>query len=260
MLNSIPSYYRFVTSVTIDSAGSGFTSIPTITISGGGGSGATADATIFNGEIQTVKVTNIGANYESTPTVTVSGGGGTGASLTAVLSFAAGPSTDYIQKSQLDVKNSIPEFIQEEYTKFVTFLEKYHEFLDQDGNPNNILLNKKYYDIDDADDVVLDKWALQLAHDFPRVLEVNRKTLYKNVKSIYESKGSERSIKAFFKLVYNEEVDVYYPSKNILRASDGFWVEEKSVRAVSGFDNYEVLTMEGRLADIRYHETTGSVL
>jgi hypothetical protein len=259
MSASIPSYYRFVSSITIDNAGSGYTSVPTVTISGGGGTGATATATIFNGSIQTITVTNIGANYDTVPTVTVTGGGGTGASLTAVLSFAAGASSEYEEKSAIDVKYTLPEFIQEDYAKFVTFIEKYYEFMDQEENPIHILLNKNFYDIDDSNTAELDKWALQLAHDFPKVLEVDRKTLYKNIKSIYESKGSERSIKAFFRLVYNEEIEVYYPSKNILRTSDGIWIEEKSVRAIAGYNNYEALNLEGTLADIKYFETTGSV-
>lgn len=259
MSNSIPSYYRFVSSITIESGGSGYTSVPTITISGGGGTGATAIATIFNGSIQTVTITNIGANYDSVPTVNVTGGGGTGASLTATLSFASGPSSEYDEKSALDVKYTIPEFIQEDYAKFITFIEKYYEFMDQETNPLHILLNKNFYDIDSANEAELDKWAMQLAYNFPKILEIDRKTLYKHIKTIYESKGSARSIKAFFRLVYNEDVEVYYPSKNILRASDGFWIEEKSVRAVSGFNNYEALNLEGTLADIKYFETTGSV-
>lgn len=258
MFQSIPSYYRYVSSITIGNSGSNYTSVPTITISGGGGTGATATATIFNGEIQTVTVTNIGANYDSAPTVTVSGGGGSGAVLTAVLSFASGTSTEYQEKSALTSTNVVPSFVQEEYSKFVTFLDKYYEFMDQAGNPTNKLLNDNYFNIDDANDSVLDKWALQLAKDFPKTLEIDRKTFYKNVKNIYESKGSERSIKAFFRLLYAEEIEIYYPAKDILKASDGRWIVENSVRAVAGFNNYEALQLSGKLCDIIYYSTTGS--
>lgn len=259
MSHQVPDYYRYVSGITIVNPGSGYTSIPTITISGGGGSGATATASIFNGQIQAVNITNIGRDYTSSPTVTATGGGGANATFKANLAFAAGAPTDYTEKSSIGAKFTLPEFVQNDYDKFVTFIEKYYEFMDSAGNPSNLLLNKDYHDIDELNDAELNKRALELAKHFPQILETDRKPLLKKIKNIYESKGSERSIKAYFKLLYNEEVEVYYPSKNILRASDGIWIEEMSVRATSGFNDYEVLNLNGMLADIKYYETIGSV-
>ncbi|MGA8232491.1 MAG: hypothetical protein WB795_13520, partial [Candidatus Acidiferrales bacterium] len=74
-----------VSSVTVTSAGSGYTSAPTVTFgnSGTGGSGATATATI-SGSVASVNLTNGGSGYSGTPTVTFgTGGGGTGAAATA---------------------------------------------------------------------------------------------------------------------------------------------------------------------------------
>lgn len=259
MSHQVPDYYRYVSGITIVNPGSGYTSIPTITISGGGGTGATATASIFNGQIQAVNITNPGQDYTSAPTVTVSGGGGAGAVLTSTLAFASAFPGEYTEKAATGIKFTLPEFVQNDYDKFVTFIEKYYEFMDSEGNPSNLLLNKDYHDIDELNDPELNKRALELAQHYPQILQTDRKTLLKKIKNIYESKGSERSIKAYFKLLYNEEVEVYYPSKNILRASDGIWIEETSVRATSGFNNYEVLDLNGRVADIKYWETVGSV-
>jgi hypothetical protein len=259
MSHQVPEYFRYVSAITIDNPGSGYISIPTITISGGGGTGATATATIFNGQIQAINITNVGQNYTTSPDVIATGGGGSNSVLTATLAFAAGTPTDHEEKSALGIKYTLPEFIQNDYNKFVTFIEKYYEYMDSDGNPSNLLLNKHYNDIDDLNDAELNKRALELAENFPQILQTDRKSLLKKIKNIYESKGSDRSIKAYFKLLYNEDVEVYYPSKNILRASDGIWIEETSVRATSGFDNYEVLNLNGRVADIKYYETIGSV-
>ena len=225
MSHKVPDYYRYVSGITIVNPGTAYTSIPTITISGGGGTGATATASIFNRKIQAVNITNPGRDYTSAPTVTATGGGGSNADLTAVLAFASGAPSEYIEKSSIGIKYTLPEFIQNDYTKFITFIEKYYEFMDSDGNPANLLLNKDYNDIDDINDAELNKRAVELANHFPQILQADRKTLLKNIKNIYESKGSQRSIKAYFKLLYNEEVEIYYPNKNILRASDGVWIE-----------------------------------
>lgn len=72
--------------LSITNAGSGYKTAPNITISGGGGTGATATATIASGRVTDITMTNYGSNYGSVPTVTISGGGGTGATAVAALS------------------------------------------------------------------------------------------------------------------------------------------------------------------------------
>lgn len=60
--------------VTVNTPGSGYTT-PVVTISGGGGSGATATATVAGGQITGVTVTNQGSGYAFPPTVTITDGG-----------------------------------------------------------------------------------------------------------------------------------------------------------------------------------------
>jgi len=58
-----------------------------VTITGGGGTGATAFASIVNGEVSEVTILNPGSGYTSAPTVSISGtGGGAGATATAEVS------------------------------------------------------------------------------------------------------------------------------------------------------------------------------
>ena len=74
---------RLVTSYTVTNGGSGYTSAPTVTLSGGDGSGASATAVVNNGVVTAVNVVNTGNGYQSAPTVSISGGGGSGATATA---------------------------------------------------------------------------------------------------------------------------------------------------------------------------------
>jgi hypothetical protein len=77
-----------VTSIAVTANGSGYTSAPTVTFTGGGGSGATATASIAT-IVSSLSVTTGGSGYTSAPTITFTGGGGTGASGTAVLTGSA---------------------------------------------------------------------------------------------------------------------------------------------------------------------------
>ena len=73
-----------VGSVTVTSAGSSYTSAPSIAFSSGG---ATASATIKDGQVNSILLTEGGGNYATAPTITFSGGGGSGAAATANLTF-----------------------------------------------------------------------------------------------------------------------------------------------------------------------------
>lgn len=61
----------FVVGASITDGGSGYTNAPTVTISGGGGTGATAVATVSNGAVNKITITNPGIGYTSTPTITI---------------------------------------------------------------------------------------------------------------------------------------------------------------------------------------------
>lgn len=74
-----------VQSVTINSGGSGYSSVPSVLFCGGGGSGATGTAVLTNGSVSSVTINNGGSNYTTVPTIVFNsscptGGGGGGGS------------------------------------------------------------------------------------------------------------------------------------------------------------------------------------
>lgn len=72
-----------VTGVAVTSGGSGYTSAPTVSFTGGSGTGAAATATVVAGVVTAITVTDPGTGYTSAPTVAFTGGAGTGAAATA---------------------------------------------------------------------------------------------------------------------------------------------------------------------------------
>ncbi len=62
---------RRINQVNLVNTGSGYTSAPAVTFSGGGGTGAAATATVTDGKISAITVTNNGQNYTSTPTIAI---------------------------------------------------------------------------------------------------------------------------------------------------------------------------------------------
>ena len=70
--------------ISLTAGGTGYSSAPTITITGNG-SGAEAVATVSNGAIISIRVTNKGSGYTSSPIITITGGGGSGGLASAVI-------------------------------------------------------------------------------------------------------------------------------------------------------------------------------
>jgi hypothetical protein len=64
-----------IKTVTITNGGSGYTSAPTVTLSGGGGTGASLTAVIANGAVTSVTINSAGTGYTSVPGITFTGGG-----------------------------------------------------------------------------------------------------------------------------------------------------------------------------------------
>jgi len=97
----------FVSNFTITNPGTGYTSLPTVTISAPNitnGTQAEAFANINNGSITSINLINAGSGYTSTPTVAITGGGGAGAVVQAnrsnysfLQSNNAGFDTSYIE-------------------------------------------------------------------------------------------------------------------------------------------------------------------
>lgn len=114
-LNGIGQVSESLKSIVITDAGTGYTSVPTITITGGGGEAATATATVSEGKINAVTITNPGIKFSSLPTITITGGNGSGAVLTPELTAL----------EDADLKDhsygSFLEQIQEERTRELAF-------------------------------------------------------------------------------------------------------------------------------------------
>ncbi len=87
-LEEVPQSYTGISSIQVSNAGLGYTSAPTVTITGDG-SGAEAEAKIVNGRVESIAITKRGTDY-SRAVVTITGGGGSGAEALAVIDNLTG--------------------------------------------------------------------------------------------------------------------------------------------------------------------------
>ena len=136
------------------------------------------------------------------------------------------------------IKYNLPNFIQDEYPTFVNFIEAYYQFLEKSNNPNLIHYNlENYKDIDTVPNYILDYFRNELMPGFNLNLTKDRQTggllnersLMKNIKQFYDSKGTENSIKFLFRLLFDKEATIFYPREYLLRPSDAIWTVDKTI-------------------------------
>ena len=90
--------------------------------------------------------------------------------------------------------------------------------------PSHVMNNiERAMDIDNNSQQFLELMQKEIASVIPRDITVNKRNLYKNIVDYYKVRGSADSIEIFFRLLFNDEVEVQYPWDKTLIPSSGNW-------------------------------------
>ena len=147
------------------------------------------------------------------------------------------------------IRNQFPSFYNEEGENFILFMKAYYEWIESENNPvyhSRNLLN--YGDVDNTLEEFLEYFQRKYLYGIPFEVIVNKRFLVKHILDVYRSKGSIQCYKLLFRMIYNEDVEVYLPGVDILRASDGTWIEPR----------YLEVTDNGNIEDFIGNEIVGT--
>ena len=131
-------------------------------------------------------------------------------------------STKYPDWYSLDT--ILPDHLREN-EKFLEFIEAYFEWQQATPtSPANII--NKLVDIKNIDNVVnefIPYIQRSIAAPIPVVAGVDRRKLYKQITDLYLAKGSLPSYEALFNLLYQDQIELYFPRVDMLKPSSGAW-------------------------------------
>jgi len=99
---------------------------------------------------------------------------------------------------------------------------------DNVGRASGNILN--YKSIETSIDNYVDYLREELYPSIPLSYYGDKKLIAQYFKDFYESKSNEQSYRFLFKLLYNEDIDFYYPGEDILRVSDGNFEKTQIIR------------------------------
>ena len=133
-------------------------------------------------------------------------------------------STRQKTKETVRVESLLPLELRTKSAALIELLQDYYTFTNKANNPSyelNSISNSR--DIDFATDKYLDMIQKEIAITLPKNLVTDRVRLYKALMKYYAVRGSQESIELFFKILFNDQVEVYYPKKDMLVPSSGNW-------------------------------------
>ena len=129
------------------------------------------------------------------------------------------------------------------------------------ANPvQNIQQLLAYADTDNTVYAFLDKFKAAIMESIPETVAdgISKRNLMKNIRDLYETKGTEEGHKLFFRILFDEESSLIYPRENVLRISDGQWSDDFLMRVTEiGTSDYSQIV--GRVITGETSEATAVV-
>lgn len=104
------------------------------------------------------------------------------------------------------------------------------------ANPvQNIQQLLQYVDVDDTTDLFLKRFRDSYLNILPDQLAegLDKRLLVKNIKQLYEAKGTKRAHEFFFRVLFGEDATILYPRDQIIKPSDGNWIKNNVIRLTS---------------------------
>ena len=221
--------------------GSGFDDVPSVYIVDNrtnGGTGATAVASIFNGQITDINISSFGSGYSaaSPPEIVIQSPPQAKASADIGLNQVTGFNVTEVGSGYTKAEfigcaraaSGITSYTEDGNAVFSNHTTAASAAVGTGVKCLDALFVKR----------LLDKYTEQFLPDVPELdySKIDVRTAIKTVKDFYSTKGTSFSIAYLFKLLYGENVTVTYPKDQIIKPSDATWSIDTILRAtkVSG--------------------------
>ena len=102
-------------------------------------------------------------------------------------------------------------------------------------------------DIDHVEDELLTELQNEIGVAIPRDFATNPRMFYKRLVEFYKSRGTPESITSFFRVIFDDDVETYFPFVDILNPSDGNWTDQTAeiIADRTKFTPQNVFTISG---------------
>lgn len=151
---------------------------------------------------------------------------------------------DRFSKSSKTMRHAVvaqfPSFYNDEGAGLVAFTEKYFQHLETDVLAEGRTLQETG-DIDTAAEKYLinfnNKYTFgsgRSIRNLPSVITGDIRFIIKHIKDIYRSKGTDRGVRLFFRVAFNDDPEIFTPGTQLFRASDSTFRRPDIIEITTG--------------------------
>ena len=142
------------------------------------------------------------------------------------------------------VSSWVPEVVREQGPNLVAFFEAWVEWMQEErGIVDAHLHALDWKDIDGTLDAFIEFFHDEFMPSIPRQVLTDRRLLLKHIRTFYRAKGSQKAYRLLFRILFDEEIEFYYPGRDILRCSGARWVVDRQIVIVPYDLDYDFHTV-----------------
>jgi hypothetical protein len=130
---------------------------------------------------------------------------------------------DAIARYVAQTTAAMPQFVVENYPRFVEFIKAYFRWSITEGSGAALNYMKINNDIDLVADEMLHCYTNLLAPNVPREMKADYRMFIKFLTEFYSIKGTDESFKVLYRALFDEDVYLYYPRRNVFQTSSAQW-------------------------------------
>ena len=161
------------------------------------------------------------------------------------------------------IDDLVPDHVETSYPDLVNFLKTYALYLER-SNESGFYLNSLdiQRDIDHVEEKLLTELQNEIGIAVPRDFATDPRTFYKHLIEFYRSRGTPESITSFFRVIYDDEVETYFPFVDILNPSDGNWTDQAAAIQAdrTAFTPTNTITISGTPTEVTGNNDAGNAI
>lgn len=128
------------------------------------------------------------------------------------------------------IERQFPAVYREEGPNLVAFIKAYYEWMESGttfSDGQTLYQNRRVLGYSDIDQTV-DEYITYFKSEYLQGIQfdtlTDKRLVVKKILDLYRTKGSPRAIELLFRLVFGEDIELYYPGRDVFKSSDNVWV------------------------------------
>lgn len=123
------------------------------------------------------------------------------------------------------IRDQFPGLYREYGQELVDFVEEYYRFLEEETNMSHYNSRRlfEYRDVSTTLSELILQFHKMFMAELPLLEESDVRFVVKNIMDLYRRKGTPGGILLFFRMFYQEDVEIRYPASQMFKPSDSDW-------------------------------------